>query len=328
MRARIVAALLAAALVPAAAQADHSFILPSGTLFSGSNNFVTFDAAGSEHVFYFDHRPIGIDSIKIWKPDGTEAKPTATFSGRLRTAFDVRLEQSGTWKVASQQMMVMGTLKLNGEERRVGGRGGPPPGAGGPGGPGGPGAAGGPGGPGAGRPGGADGPGGPGGPGGAGGPGGPGGPDGPRRLPPIALADIPPEATDIKLTEIVNTVETFVTQGATTTTVFKPTGKALELEPITHPNEAASGETSRFRFLIDGKPAAGVKVTVIPGGDRYREETGTIELTTGADGVAAITWPMAGMFWVGAAAEDAHPSEPKAQKRRMGYTATIEVATP
>lgn len=303
MRASLIGALLAAALVPAAAQADHSWILPSGTLFSGSNNMVTFDAAGSEHVFFFDHRPIGLDSIRIWRPDGTEAKPAATFSGRLRSAFDVKLEQNGTWKIASQQSMVMGTLMLNGEQRRVGGRGGPPPGAG---------AAGGP-------------------QGAAGGPAGPGGaaaPPGPRRLPPIPLAEIPAEATDVRLTEIVNRVETFVTQGEPTTTLFKPAGTALELLPVTHPNEAASGETSRFRLLIDGKPAPGVKVIVIPGGDRYREDTGTMEVTSGADGTVSITWPMAGMFWVGAAAEDEHASEPKAQKRRMGYAATIEVATP
>jgi uncharacterized GH25 family protein len=180
---------------------------------------------------------------------------------------------------------------------------------------------GGPGGPGGG-------PGGPGGQGGPGGPGGPGGEGGPRRLPPIALADIPKEATDVKLTEMVGTVETFVTQGEPTTTLFKPTGKNLELEPITHPNAAASGETSRFRFLIDGKPAAGVKVAVIPGGDRYREDTGAMELTTGADGGVAIKWPTAGMFWIGATAEDDHPAEPRAQKRRMSYAATIEVATP
>ncbi len=207
MRARIVAALLAAALVPAAAQADHSFIVPSGTNFSGSNNFVTFDAAGAEHVFFFDHRPIGIDSIKIWKPDGTEAKPTATFSGRLRSAFDVKLDQSGTWKIASLQSNVMGTLKLNGEERRVGGRGGPPPGAGGSGGEGRMAM----GGPEGGRPSRQGGPGAGGEGGGAGGPGGPAGEGGPRRLPPIALADIPKEATDVKLTEMDGTVETFVT---------------------------------------------------------------------------------------------------------------------
>jgi hypothetical protein len=314
MRGAIFASLLGAALIPAAAQADHSFILPSGTLFSGSNNNVTFDAAGSEHAFFFDHRPIGMDSIKIWQPDGTEAKPTATFSGRLRTAFDVKLEQAGTWKIASQQVMVIGSLKLNGEERRVGGRGGPPPGAGAPG---------------AARPAGGQagqtpGPG----AGDGGGSVGPAGEGRPRRLPPIALADIPPEATEIKLTEIVNRVETFVTQGEPTTTVFKPTGRGLELEPITHPNEAASGETSRFRLLIDGKPAAGLKVTVTPGGDRYREDSGTIELTTGADGVVAIKWPTAGMMWLGAAAADTHAAEPRAQTRRMSYAATIEVATP
>ncbi len=321
-RPQLLAALFAAALLPAAAQADHSFILPSGTLFSGSNNVVTFDAAGSEHLFFFDHRPIGLDSIHVVRPDGTEATPTATFAGRLRTAFDVRLDQPGTWRIVSRQQMVTGTLMLNGEQRRVGGRGGPPPGAGGPGGPsrpGGPPRATGS----EGRPGGGERSAGQAGPGG---PGGPGGEGGPRRLPPIPFAEIPAEATDVKLTEVVGTIETFVTQGSPT--ALTPSGKGLEFDFASHPNEAAQGETSRFRVLIDGRPAPGAKVTVIPGGDRYREDTGTMELTAGPDGIVAIKWPAAGMMWLGATAEDTHPSEPKAQQRRMSYAATIEVATP
>ena len=307
--ARGLAALFAAAIAAAPAQADHSWILPSGTLFSGSNNVVTFDAAGSEHVFFYDHRAIALDSIRISRPDGSAGEFQASYSGRLRTAFDVRLDQSGTWKVASRQAMVMGSFKLNGEERRVGGRpGGPPPGEGGPRGA-------------EGRPKGA-----------AGAPppeGGPARPEGgPRRLPPVAVADIPAEATDVHLTEIVNTAETFVTQGQPSTTPFAPAGRGLEMQPITHPNDAAAGDTSRFRFLIDGKPAAGLKVTVIPGGDRYREVTGTLDLVTAADGIVAIKWPAAGMFWVGTAAEDEKPAEPKAQLRKMSYAATIEVATP
>jgi len=302
------AALLALA---APAHADHSWIQPSGTLFSGSNNVATFDAAGSEHVFFFDHRPVGLDSIQVWKPDGTPGETTAAMTGRLRSVFDVKLDQPGTWKVASLQTMVVGTFKLDGEERRVGGRGGPPPASGGPGAP-------------AtregGRPAGAT----------ATQPPAPGGPagGGPRRLPPVAVKDIPPEATDVKLTELVTRLETFVTVGEPTTTLFKPTGKGLEMEPLTHPNAVAAGETLRARFLIDGKPAPGLTVTVIPGGDRYREETGTITLTTGADGTVAIRWPAAGMYWLGATATDAHAAEPRAAERRMSYAATIEVATP
>jgi hypothetical protein len=283
-------------------------------------NVITVDAAGSERLFAFDHRPVGLDTIKVWKPDGTPGETLNGATGRLRTVFDVKLDQPGTYKIGSQQTMVTGSLMLNGVERRVGGRGGPPPGANGP-----------QNGTVGGTPGGA--PTGAGGlpPGGSGpgqGPGGPGGPGAPRRLPPIPLAEIPADATDVKLTEIINTLETFVSVGDPSATVLKPVGKGLELEPITHPNNLAAGETARFRFLIDGKPAPGVQVTVIQGGDRYRNNADANVLTTGADGIVAIKWPAAGMYWVGAAATDTHAAEPRAQQRRMGYVATLEVMTP
>lgn len=139
---------------------------------------------------------------------------------------------------------------------------------------------------------------------------------------------VPAGAADLKTIKSFNRNETFVTRDAPTTTVFKPTGKGLEFEPITHPNAIAMGETARFRFLVDGRPAAGVKVTVLPGGDRYREEEGARTLTTGADGVVAVTWPAAGMYWLGAEAEDKHPTEKRAETRRMSYAATLEVMTP
>jgi uncharacterized GH25 family protein len=127
---------------------------------------------------------------------------------------------------------------------------------------------------------------------------------------------------------MVGRVETFVTAGEPTLTVFKPVGKGLELAPITHPNSAVAGETTRFRFLIDGKPAAGLTVTVIQGGDRYRDDEGAIELTTGPDGVVPIRWPSAGRYWLGAEAQDDKPDEKRAEIRKMSYAATIEVATP
>ena len=291
--------LLATVLAPGAALADSPFILPSSTSLSGSNNVVTFDAAASDHLFFFDHRPVRLDSIAVTRPDGTPAEPADAVQGRFRSVFDVKLDQPGTWKVVSTDSMITGTFKENGEERRVGGRGGPPRGA-------------------AARPAGE----------GSAATAPQASQSGPRRQPPVAFKDIPANATDVHLTEVSRTTETFVTVGAPTTEVLKPAGKGLEFDPITHPNSLAAGETARFRFLIDGKPAAGLKVTVIPGGDRYREDEGAMALTTGADGVVAITWPAAGMYWVGAEAEDHNPAEKRAEARRMSCAVTLEVMTP
>lgn len=285
--------VLAAALlaIPAAASAHRMWLLPSGTVFSGTDSWVTVDSAVSNDLFYADHQPGRLEVVKVWQPDGTPGTIQNGATGRYRSVFDVKLDKLGTWKIGTESSGVMGSFKVDGVEKRVGGRGGPPPGAGGP--------------------------------QGAGGP----APAAPRQ-PPLTVADIPANATDVKLTEVSSRNEVFVTAGEPTRTVFKPTGKGLELDPVTHPDELVAGETARFRFLVDGKPAPGIKVTVVPGGKRYRDAEGARELTTGADGVLAVDWPTAGMYWLNANLTDAKPSAPRATQRRMAYTTTVEVMTP
>ena len=278
--------LTAAALLalPAAASAHRQWLVPSATVFSGTTSYVTVDAASSNDLFFADHRASSLDAIKVWAPDGTPGSIENGASGNVRSTFDVKLDKPGTWKIGSQNQSVMGTFKLDGEERRVGGR----PGGMGPGGQ-----------PGAGAP-----------------------------RPPVSVADIPAEATDVKLTEVIGRNEIYITADQPSTTVFKPTGKGIEFEPVTHPDELVVGEKARFRFLVDGKPAAGLKVTVVPGGKRYRNDDGARDFTTGVDGVAGIDWPAAGLYWINASLTDDKPSEPKATQRRLSYTTTVEVLLP
>lgn len=35
--------------------------------------------------------------------------------------------------------------------------------------------------------------------------------------------------------------------------------------PVTHPNDLVNGEAATFQMLLDGKPAAGLEVTVTKG---------------------------------------------------------------
>ena len=271
--------LAAAALIaaPAVLSAHRMWMLPSGTVFSGTDSWATIDAAVSNDLFFFDHQPLRLDGVKVWQPDGSEGRLQNGATGRYRSVFDVELDKPGTWKVATQMSAVMGSFKADGVEKRVGGRGGPP------------------------RPG---------------------------QPAPLTVADIPANATDVKLTEMSSRNEVFLTAGAPTTTVLKPTGKGLEFAPVTHPDELVAGETAQFRFLIDGKPAPGLKVTVIPGGKRYRNDEGAMNLTTGADGLLKVTWPTAGMYWLNATATDTKTTAPRATERRMTYVTTLEVLTP
>lgn len=270
------AALLA---IPGLASAHRMWLLPSGTIFSGTDSWVTVDSAVSNDLFYADHQPGRIEMLKVWQPDGTPGRIQNGSTGRYRSVFDVQLDKPGTWKIGSEMSGIMGSFRVDGVEKRVGGRGGPP------------------------------------------------GPNGVRQ-PPLTVADIPANAADVTLTETSARNEIFVTAGEPTRTVLKPTGKGLEFDPVTHPDELVAGEAAKFRFLVDGKPAPNLKVTIVPGGKRYRDAEGAKEVTTDAQGVLSYAWPAAGMYWLNATLTDDRATAPRAKQRRMSYTTTLEVMTP
>ena len=140
--------------------------------------------------------------------------------------------------------------------------------------------------------------------------------------------DLPADAQELQVTRNQSRVEAFVTAGKPTEEVLQPTGSGLEMVPITHPNDIFVGDVARLRFLLDGKPAAGLEVSVIPGGIRYRDQLGEMRLVTDADGIVGIEWPAPGMYWVSARHGEGR-GQPggtfERPSRRSGYSATLEV---
>ena len=134
---------------------------------------------------------------------------------------------------------------------------------------------------------------------------------------------IPAQAQDVEISENVGRVETFATAGKPT--ALKPSGKGLELVPLTHPNDLYADETATFQLIIDGKPAADLEVNIVPGGSRYRDKVGEIALKTDKDGKFAIKWAQPGLYWLEARTEDNKTTVEKATKRRLSYIATLEV---
>lgn len=274
------------------ALAHRQWMLPSSTVLSGDDVWVTVDAAVSNDLFYFDHQPIRTAGIKAMAPDGSDAKIENPATGRYRSTFDVHLTQKGTYKIENSSSGVMGSYKLNGEEKRL-----------------------------------------------------------PRGTTTENLkAAIPEGATDVQTTEASNRNEIYVTVGAPTTTVFKPTGKGIELVPVTHPNDLVAGEEATFQFLLDGKPAANLGVTVIAGGKRYSGKLEQMDLKADAQGKVSVKWPAAGMYWVNASTGGGREGGPPAgmggpggpgaapapqaprpagpQPRRASYVTTLEVLAP
>lgn len=303
------------------ALAHSPWLLPSATTLSDTNGWVSVDAAVSSAVFLPDHVPLPVDNVRVVEPDGTAGQIKSAAKERYRSVFDVQIDKPGTWRIGTMEDSVGGTFKVDGVTWGIArpwaknfasvkpSGAGDKPGA---------------------RASGAswtarsdnaqgkD-----------------ASAGGVARRPSITpnhmvpdIAAIPANATELDLTQTLTRNEFFVTAGAPTTAVFTPRAYGLEMMPITHPDTLVSNEPARFRFLVDGKPTAGITVKVVPGGARYRSAENAQQFTTAADGTVTIAWPVAGMYWLNATSADDHPSAPRAAHRRMSYIATLEVQAP
>jgi uncharacterized GH25 family protein len=145
-----------------------------------------------------------------------------------------------------------------------------------------------------------------------------------RGVPADAGTHIPANAAKLEVEESQRRVETFVTVGAPTE-LRAGSGKGLELVPISHPNDLYRGEASKFRLLLDGKPASDLEVEIIQGGTRYRDDPESLRVKTDRAGEFSVTWPAAGLYWLDVTLEDRNVSVPRASKRRASYNATLEV---
>jgi len=105
----------AIALSPLALQAHRQWMLPSSTVLSKADSWVTVDAAVSNELFYFDHVPLRVNNLVVTAPDGSRRQPENVATGKYRTTFDVHLPQPGTYRIASVSNTVFASWKENGE---------------------------------------------------------------------------------------------------------------------------------------------------------------------------------------------------------------------
>ncbi len=100
MRALILStALIGTLLLPFAAQAHKAWMAPSKTVLN-VGQWITVDAAASTDPFVIDHNALGLEQLVITAPDGSLLSPENVAKGRLRSTFDVQLNQAGTYKLA------------------------------------------------------------------------------------------------------------------------------------------------------------------------------------------------------------------------------------
>lgn len=260
-----IAALALAVSLPLSAHAHRQWLLPSATVLSGNEAWVTVDAAVSNDLFYFEHFPLRLDGLVVTAPDGKPVQAVNAATGKYRSTFDVQLAQQGTYKIAVVNNGVFASYKVDGQQKRW------------------------------------------------------------RGSAEAFAKEVPANAQELKVTQMNSRVETFATAGKPSKGALAVTGAGLELQAITHPTDLVAGDTASFQLLLDGKPAAGIEVEVVPGGIRYRDKLQDTKVKTDAEGKFGIKWTGPGMYWIEASVSDQKTTLPQATQRRASYIATLEV---
>jgi uncharacterized GH25 family protein len=113
---RAVIALLV--LLPASAPAHRTWLLPSSTVLSADDPWITVDAAAGNELFHLDHRALPLHGLAIVAPDGSQVDALNRHEGRYRSSFDVKLAQQGTYRVSLSQQGLFASYRLDGERKR------------------------------------------------------------------------------------------------------------------------------------------------------------------------------------------------------------------
>ncbi|MBX3483654.1 DUF4198 domain-containing protein [Phenylobacterium sp.] len=276
------------------------------TTFAPKHPFVSVEAALTEGAFFVPDMPIrGEAPFWVTGNDGQPVKAANVVMLKEFAVVEVDLPADGTYRISTGERAGRSAkwVKIDGAWKMVRPAGGPGRGGGAP-------PAGAP--PAGGPPAGAAG-GGP--PPGAGG--------GQSRF--VEESAIPAGAETMTAVGY-NRSETYVTKGAPTNGALKPTGQGLEVEAISHPNEAFAGEAFKIRVLNDGKPLPTFAFTLSRAGDVYVDQRFAQTVRTDAAGAASLKLPTPGVYVLQASypvREEGAAPAPVAKS--SSYTLTFEV---
>ncbi|HYE44226.1 MAG TPA: DUF4198 domain-containing protein [Caulobacter sp.] len=117
-RAAAALAFVAALAAPLAASAHRQWMLPSMTVLSGNDPWVTVDAAVSNDLFVFEHVPMRLESLVITGPDGAPVEAKNGHTGKYRSVFDIQLSKPGTYRIANVADGLLVSYKVGGEQKR------------------------------------------------------------------------------------------------------------------------------------------------------------------------------------------------------------------
>ncbi|MDR0227416.1 MAG: DUF4198 domain-containing protein [Burkholderiaceae bacterium] len=119
--------------------------------------------------------------------------------------------------------------------------------------------------------------------------------------------------------------ETYVTVGKPSQTALAPTGKGLEIVPLTHPSDLFAGEKFEFSVQYEGKPVANHKVEIFRSAMDLASQHSVDALTTDAQGRISYALPRSGVYLALVRLRADAPAGAAAPQYGNNYTLTFRV---
>ena len=134
-----------------------------------------------------------------------------------------------------------------------------------------------------------------------------------------------PAGAQTRQSQTATVADVYVTRGAPTKAPVEARIGALELKPVTHPNDVYLDTGFAFRVLLNGKPVANQQVEIWREGGAYEEPAWRKLLTSAADGAVKATFDKPGVYLIWTRMSGDAPAGAATPIRSYTTSVTIEV---
>lgn len=134
-----------------------------------------------------------------------------------------------------------------------------------------------------------------------------------------------PAGAQTRQSQTATIADVYVTRGAPTKAPIATRIGALELKPVTHPNDVYLDTGFAFRVLLNGKPVANQTVDVWREGGAYEEPAFRKTAISGADGSINLTFDKPGVYLIWTRLSADAPAGAATPVRSYTTSLTLEV---
>ncbi len=134
-----------------------------------------------------------------------------------------------------------------------------------------------------------------------------------------------PAGAQTRQSQTATVADVYVTRGAPTKAPVEARVGALELKPVTHPNDVYMDTGFAFKVLLNGKPVANQQVEIWREGGAYEEPSFRKQVASAADGGVKLAFDKPGVYLIWTRLSADAPAGAATPVRSYTTSLTLEV---